>query len=129
MSNPRSQRFRPRRFLKLAIRLIDDDTYNESCRIRTSIGRAYYSAFLIIKSKLESLGHSFPDDHNVHSAVIDTLMVRGYRQIGAKLDSLREVRCDADYHMNVPIKKSSGNYYVQLSQRIIDEVELLRRIS
>jgi len=115
--------------LKLAIRLIDDNRYDEKCRSRTAIGRAYYSAFLYIKSRLEGLGHFFHDDHRIHTEVIDALMDRGYRDIGSQLDSLRRIRVDAEYHMDEPIQKGTGNYYVQLSKQIIDEITLIRPIS
>jgi hypothetical protein len=45
--------FKPKEFLKLATRLINDGKYDDICRSRTAIGRAYYSAFLYIKHRLE----------------------------------------------------------------------------
>ena len=123
---PRGKRFSPRKFLKLAIRLITDGKYEEPCRIRTAVGRAYYAAFLYTKQKLERLGYTFPDDHKVHTAVKDTLMNRGDTVIGSRLDTLYEKRRVADYYMDTPISKGEGNHYVGISQRIIYDVELLR---
>jgi uncharacterized protein (UPF0332 family) len=126
LSSPQTNPFKPRKFLKLASRLIDDDHYDEDCRVRTSVGRAYYSVFMYVKCRLELMGgHSFPDNHEVHGAVIEALMTRGHRVIGSQLNTLREKRCDADYHMDVPIHKSQGKYYIQLSERIIDEINHL----
>lgn len=123
---PRHKRFSPRKFLKLAIRLITDRHYEEPCRIRTAVGRAYYAAFLCAKGKLERLGHTFPDDHTVHTAVKDALMDRGDTVIGSRLDTLYEKRRIADYYMDTPISKGEGTHYVGISERIINAIELLR---
>lgn len=125
MFNPHGVRFKPRKFLKLAIRLIADRQYEEPCRIRTAVGRAYYAAFLCAKAKLERLGHAFPDDHGVHTAVKDALMDRGETLIGSRLDDLFEQRRIADYYMNTPISKGDGNHCVGISRKIIDDVNLL----
>lgn len=125
MFTPRGKRFSPRKFLKLATLLIADKKYEEPCRIRTSVGRAYYAAFLYTKAKLQRLGYTFPDDHTVHTAVSDALMDRGDTEIGSKLDELREKRRIADYYMDTPISKVEGNHYVGVSERIINSVELL----
>jgi len=124
---PRGKRFSSRKFLKLAIRLVSDRDYEESCRIRTAVGRAYYAAFLNAKQKLERFGHKFPDGGGVHRAVIKALMNRGDTQIGSKLDALYEKRRIADYYMDTPISKGEGTYYVGISQRIINAIEILRQ--
>ena len=126
LSSPQTKPFKPRKFLKLAISLIDDTKYDEHCRVRTSVGRAYYSVFMYTKNRLELVGgHHFPDNHEVHGEVIEALMTRGHRLIGSQLNTLRETRCDADYHMDVPFHKSKGKYYLQLSEKIIDEITSL----
>jgi len=123
---PRGKRFSPRKFLKLAIKLVTDRNYEEPCRIRTAVGRAYYAAFLNAKQKLERLGYTFPSDGRVHTAVIDTLMDRGDTEIGSRLDALYEKRRVADYYMDTPISKGEGTYYVGVSERIINAIEVLR---
>lgn len=123
---PKGKRFRPRKFLKLALRLIKDHNYEEPCRIRTAVGRAYYAAFLNAKQKLERLGHRFPDDGRVHTKVIDKLMERGDTGIGSKLDELYEKRRVADYYMDTSISKAEGTHYVGVSERIIYALEQLR---
>lgn len=119
MFTPRGKRFRPRKFLKLATQLIDDRDYEELCRIRTAVGRAYYAAFLYVRAKLGSLGYTLPDDHTVHRAVIDTLMERKDTTIGSQLDALFEKRRIADYYMDTPISKGEGNYCMKVSERVI----------
>ena len=126
MFTPHGKRFNPRKFLKLATRLVVDKDYKEPERIRTAVGRAYYAAFLYSKDKLQSLGYVFPDDHKVHDKVIDVLMENDTK-IGSKLDALKEKRRIADYYMDTPISKGDGNHFVGISARIIDDVELLRR--
>jgi len=128
---PRGKRFKPRKFWKLAKDLIADRKYEEPCRIRTAVGRAYYAAFLYTKNKLKALGYHFHDDHRVHREVIDKLMNTGnpdYTTIGSKLDKLFENRRIADYRMGKPINLGEGNFCVEVSREIIDSVELIRRI-
>lgn len=123
LTRSRNRPFKPKEFLKLANRLINDRKYDDDCRSRTAIGRAYYSAFLYIKSRLEGWGQSFNDDHRIHSEVVDALMDRN-RTLGSQLENLRQARVDSDYHMNVPIDKNTGEYYVKLSQQIILEISI-----
>jgi len=124
---PLAKRFPPRKFLKLATRLIADRKYEEPSRIRTAVGRAYYAAFLYTKERLQRLGYHFPDDYRVHRAVIDKLMDRGDTTIGSQLDTLFEKRRTADYYMDTPLHMHDGNYSLALSQRVIDSADLLRR--
>ena len=127
MFAPRHKRFRPRKFLKLASQLIADKEYDEPCRIRTSVGRAYYAAFLYAKERLERLGYAFPDTHRVHQLVIDDLMDRGDTTIGSQLDKLLEKRRTADYYMDVPISMSDGNHCMRISERIIYAADSLTK--
>ena len=122
---PKGKRFSPRKFLKLATQLVADRNYEEPCRIRTSIGRAYYAAFLYVKEKMERLGYHFPDDHTVHQKVIDALMDRGDTKMGSKLDRLLEKRRDADYYTDKSLSMSEGNYCTGVSEWIINTAELL----
>lgn len=126
MFTPRGKRFKPRKFLKLATQLIADRDYEEPCRIRTSIGRAYYAAFLYIKEKMERLGYHFPDDYRVHQTVIDALMDRGDTTMGSRLDRLLEKRRIADYYMDKSLSMSEGNYCTGVSEWIINTAEQLR---
>ena len=125
MFTPKHKRFRPRKFLKLATRLIDDKKYEEPSRIRTGIGRAYYAAHLFTKEKMERSGYSLPDDHTVHQFIIDELMDRGDTTIGSKLDRLLEKRRIADYYMDTPLYTDEGRYCIRISAEVISDVELL----
>lgn len=125
LSKPIIKPFKPKKFLKLAKDLINDKNYDENPRFRTAIGRAYYSAFLYVKGRLVGLGHNFSDDHKVHTEVIDALKDRGYGKTGSQLDALRQARVDSDYHMDVPFRKSDGEYFVNLSRWILDEITII----
>lgn len=57
--------FNPRDFLKTAHRHAAGDEAN----IRTSIGRAYYSAFLIAREWLRTQGWTIHDDTRDHMGV------------------------------------------------------------
>lgn len=130
MFTPKRRWFKPRKFLKLAERLINDPSgrYEEPSRIRTSVGRAYYASFLYTKEKMERSGIKVPEDHMVHDFVIDTLMDMDRKEtttIGSKLDKLRENRRIADYYMDTPIRMNEGKFLVRLSEEVINGVELI----
>jgi hypothetical protein len=120
---PKEKQFKPRKFLKLAERLIDDEKYEEPARIRTAVGRAYYASHLFVKQKMQQAGWSVPDDHNVHNFIIDELLDSEISQIGSMLDKVYEKRRIADYYMDTPLKLSEGKFCIQVSQEIIDFVE------
>lgn len=129
MFTPRKQ-FKPRKFLKLASQLIADRKYEEPCRIRTAVGRAYYAAHLYLKEKLKRLGYRaivLPEDHRIHQAIIDLLMDRGDTTVGTKLDKLYDKRRIADYDMGTPLSRNQGIYCLRLSENIIYHADLLRR--
>lgn len=123
MYEPKEKQFKPRKFLKLAERLIDDEKYEEPARIRTAVGRAYYASHLFVKQKMQQAGWSVPDDHNVHNFIIDELLDSEISQIGSMLDKIYEKRRIADYYMDTPLKLSEGKFCIQVSQEIIDFVE------
>jgi uncharacterized protein (UPF0332 family) len=120
---PEGKRFKPRKFLKLAEKLIKDEKYEKPARIRTAVGRAYYASHLFVKERMQQAGWSIPDDHSVHEYIIEELLDTEIAHIGSKLDHLFEKRRDADYYMDVPLESVEGNYCIQLSQEIIAFME------
>lgn len=89
--------FNPVEFFGLAEHLHSNcGTINtEAASIRGSIGRAYYSAFLVARNKA---GITAKDD--VHAKVISHYMGNtGTTAVAARLKSLRALRQDADYEM------------------------------
>jgi uncharacterized protein (UPF0332 family) len=116
---PKEKHFRPRKFLKLAEFLIEDEKYEKPARIRTAVGRAYYAAHLFVKEKMQQAGWEVPDNHNVHNFIIDELLDSEISHIGSQLDHLFRARRDADYYLDALLDLSEGRYCIQLSQEII----------
>jgi len=83
--------FDPQRFLALANDLSASGA--EERHLRTAVGRAYYTVFLIARDKLRIVA-----TQNVHTEVIVALRLR--RQAWAdQLDRLRRIRIAADYEL------------------------------
>lgn len=120
---PKERQFKPRKFLKLAEILINDDKYDKPARIRTAVGRAYYASHLFVKEKMQQAGWSIPDDHSVHDFIIDELLDSEISQIGSMLDHIKEQRRIADYYMDTSLELSEGKYCIQVSQDIITFME------
>ena len=117
--------FNPRKFLQLgkALITISSPNIDEDAKIRTSIGRCYYAAFLVAMKKMERNGVQFPDKKAVHQDVKDAYMDRGLTDIGNKLDQLRELRRRADYDMNSEISMGECKHCAQLSGYTIQLVD------
>ena len=116
----------PKNFLRIAKGLIDrryQTIAGLQTRIRTSIGRAYYAAFLLSKMKQEARGHSFRDPKKVHQLVINSFKDDHLSNIASKLDRLRDFRRDADYHMRFTFSNVDGNKCVRLAENILTLLE------
>ena len=120
---PEHKHFKPRKFLKLAEDLIKDGDYEEPARTRTAIGRAYYASHLFIRQKMQKSGWKIPDDHSVHTFIVDELLESEIPHIGSMLDDLLEQRRKADYYMDAQLSVSEGKHYVQVSKEIISFIE------
>jgi len=117
--------FEPYRFLELANKLVDDKNYDEDCRSRTVVGRAYYSAFLTAYKKMRDLGISLQDVERIHKETIEALQGYDYG-LASKLYKLRDYRNDADYHMDVRMSIALARSCLRLSQQIISRIDTLR---
>ncbi len=117
--------FDPRLFLEIANQLLNDSHYEMEGRIRTSIGRAYYAAFLLARKRLQDIGYSFADVYRLHKDVIETLMDIN-TSVGNKLNTLFDHRVDADYRTEARITQELGKSCVRLSEHIIDSIERLK---
>ena len=89
-----SKPFDPSDFLIVAHELAGDGSWAEA-RLRTAVGRAYYSVFLQARDKLQ-----IREKKGVHTKVIQALK-RVDRAAGDQLDSLESLRGAADYEMTV----------------------------
>ena len=87
-----STAFDPNDFLTLARTLAVPPT---EAGLRTSVGRAYYATFLVVRDKTRVRARRY-----IHAAVITTVRRRsGFRATGDQLDSLRRLRTVADYEL------------------------------
>lgn len=83
----------PLAFLALARELAGQGA--DEAKLRTAVGRAYYTLFLIARDKTGVKGKK-----HVHEKVISAVKGRsGYRAVGDQLAKLRRLRVYADYHM------------------------------
>lgn len=116
--------FDPCLLLSLSSALSEDPNYEDESKYRTSISRAYYAAFLVTRSYLESAGYNFPPDSNVHKKVIDYMKNKN-SFISNLLFNLRDRRNNADYNLDAQIKKGITISSMKSAQMVIDEIRKL----
>jgi len=114
--------FEPSNFLELAKKLMNHKDFTEISRWRTSIGRAYYAAFLFAYSKLLRSGFQLQEEQKIHKEVIEELKKEGFRRTSNKLERLRQLRITADYYLNDQIDIRQCQSSIQLSTNIINEL-------
>jgi hypothetical protein len=85
--------FNPREFLEVANEL---GQHTDEARLRTAVGRAYYSVFLEARDKLGLGGQS----RHIHGQVIGRLRDKD-PAAGNQLDKLETLRGEADYQLRV----------------------------
>lgn len=121
-----SKDFNPGIFLAIAKRLLDIEDLDEKGRFRTSIGRAYYSAFLLTRTRLERKGKRFGTDAQ-HKEVREFLKTIHMDYMADLLNTLFESRRDADYYLsdskNKSINKSLCDKCIGIAEAIIEKVE------
>ena len=99
--------------------MLADPHYDEDAKIRTSIGRCYYAAFLVAWKKMVRSGVRFDNKTKIHQEVKDAYMDKGFTDIGNKLDQLRELRRRADYELEAEIVMNECRQCAQLSEYTI----------
>ncbi|MGQ9723591.1 MAG: HEPN domain-containing protein [Candidatus Jordarchaeum sp.] len=124
--------FDPKDFLKLSRNLISDVNYNtQESVFRTSISRAYYSAFLVCRSWLETKGFRFPPTSDVHEKVIKYLRRRNVyvnlnRKTSAVADVLAKLRRDgrneADYNLQKNFKINDVSKWIRDAEYVINAI-------
>ena len=97
--------FSPKDFLTFANDLLNCATLNKNEALcRSVISRAYYSAFLFAREKIDNLDPMalYHPAHDMHSQVIKTLQGGKYyfqdESLSSNLEELHTYRIDADYH-------------------------------
>lgn len=114
--------FDPHDFLTTATNLCRGNTESQ---FRTSVGRSYYSVFLLARDKIESqYGRLQVQRHgDVHQRVIDKLMELGLFTIASKLDGLRAHRRNADYFLNRKIEQQDAEKSLKLANNIYQLIQ------
>lgn len=114
----------PYRFFEVCNDLLQDDAYQDEGGYRTAIGRAYYSAFHVVKGRLEEVGLSFREDHRVHSEVIRGAN-RKNSMVGNQLDQLFENRKLADYDLRANVPWELANSSAKICEIVHNSVDAL----
>ena len=121
--------FDPVEFLKIAKKLLNIKDLDEKGKFRTSIGRAYYSAFLLIRTRLERKGIKFEKEKQ-HQKVRASLKSIGKHYLADQLKELFDYRVDADYYLsdsvNRSINESLCNKCIRIAEQVIEGIEDIR---
>ena len=122
---PRPDPFDPLDFLKLAQDLAK---VGGEDRLRTAIGRAYYSLFLLVRERTGA----FParKEDSAHTLVINAVRKRRGFAVGNDLYRLKQLRITADYQLlpaDIALQDWSQNWATAraLVQRLLPELQAL----
>jgi uncharacterized protein (UPF0332 family) len=122
--------FDPKSFLDLAENLRDPtkDNLFES-KVRTSVGRSYYSVFLATRNKIEKItGKDLEKKKNPHEIIITRLKGSSNTQLaefGTDLDSLRTYRRSADYVTKINLQQSAAENAFKLARELFGNLKNL----
>jgi len=122
---PQPDPFDPLDFLKLAQDLAN--TGGEE-RLRTAVGRAYYSLFLLARERTGAYPVKKAD--SAHTLVINAVRKRKGFAVGNDLYRLKQFRITADYHLlpaDVALQDWVQNWATAqaLVQRLLPELQAL----
>ncbi len=117
--------FDPHRFFEICRDLLEDERYQDEGGYRTAIGRAYYSAFHVVRQRLEQLGLSFRNVKRIHRDVI-TEAARKNSMIGNQLDQLFENRKVADYNLQANVPRELANSSSKVCEVIHSSVRTMQ---
>lgn len=102
------------------------ENLEEKGRFRISIGRAYYSAFLLTRTRLERRGQSFGTDAQ-HKEVRDFLKTIHMEYMADLLKELFDYRVDADYYLGYSVNNSINlalcEKCIIIAEEIIEQIE------
>ncbi|KPV61923.1 MAG: hypothetical protein AOA66_1596 [Candidatus Bathyarchaeota archaeon BA2] len=125
--------FDPKDFLILAKNLCNDINYSNESGFRTGISRAYYSAFLVCRTFLETRHRMrIPDTPIAHKRVVQGLRKRRVLQtlvnlpyssrhtVADALDDLRKYgRNIADYDLTVYLTKTHALSWIRQAEYVV----------
>lgn len=117
----------PRDFYNLAQDLFSNYAWSEVLG-RTLVGRAYYSALLEAKARIEATRSALlasVEPESIHSRVREALKLMGYGNVAGKLYELGRRRATADYFPNETVAKP---YVKEALALCLNLLQLLQRI-
>ena len=121
--------FNPAEFLNIAKKLLLVNDLDEKGKFRTSIGRIYYSAFLLIRTSLQRKGIKFGEEKQ-HKEVQNYLKMIGMDHMADQLKELFDHRVNADYilsnSINKSINRSLCNKCIIIAEDVIEGIEDIR---
>ncbi|MBI4330366.1 MAG: hypothetical protein HY673_03690 [Chloroflexi bacterium] len=99
----------------------------DQARVRASIGRSYYGAYLVAREKLVSLGGFVPTGRpEDHSRIVESLGGFG-SELGGRLDRLRAKRNKDDYNLNsAGFTLQSGRFWLTIAQDLAKDISSLK---
>lgn len=115
-------------YLHLAEELIDDNAPTEhadqEARIRSSISRAYYSAFNCARFFLSDKRGETIETNNAHNGVRELLINHGFPEDSNRLNQLRKARNKADYTPDWDAdKKELAKKCLIESRRVVQQIK------
>jgi len=124
--------FDPKDFLRLSKDLVNDPSYSTRESVfRTSISRAYYSAFLICRTWLETQKVTFPKTGKAHKIVVNELrktkvfmkLLRKTRAVADVLVKLRwDGRNEADYNLKKTFTSRETLNWIRDAEYVINSI-------
>ncbi len=100
--------------------------------LRTAISRGYYGVFNLVRTALQSEGHTFSSGADVHQEVIQVLNAsqdNARRKLGHALRSLRTYRNQADYNDAIDNVAAAHNCVAVILEKLKPSLsQLCRRI-
>ncbi len=125
-----SRQFDPINFIAIADGLLRDFSNNptvtsqlDQAKVRASVGRSYYAAYLLAREKLLSLARFTPTGtHGDHELIVQALGGVG-SELGGRLDRLRSKRNKADYNLNPRgFTLQSGQLWLETARNLAQEI-------
>jgi len=123
--NRKSIRFDPENFLTLAELLIDaKESQSLEASYRTIINRSYLAVVWKAALLLEPLvGVPIPQSAEFYRFVEDALAKRNALNSKNKLGALRRWRNDADYKLDVRVRKGRAEYAISTAKDVLTLIE------
>ena len=102
---------------------LNSDELEDEELSRTSIGRAYYGAFLYAKQKLEfDYNQLFSEDMDIHNEIQNGLLTYLPKISADLLSKLRKMRNGADYNLQIIYNMNMAHTALQYAQTFISQL-------